>query len=516
MLPFLEVTHLPSSASFYSAVLQPLNVKYLSTERSSALDPNQSLIYGTVSPPKDLFQLRQVENARVLRVSRIVLAVSSAPAVHKFHSIALRAHPELREPTSSRPDLFLTDSRARITDLDGNIMEVVYIPPSDYRPGHGVASVRRTQSTASEASRILDWNYDVASSSRPASLDGLGQRGYRSSLSGQRSSHHREDGEPYSQLRRSVAESPGVYDSTGSPRRNSSGLSTGAVVGTLLGVVAGAAAGATLTYSMMKKDKNRHVWREFEAPPVSRRSTYPEPLAAEYRGRHVEVDRTGEKRHYSVESSSAIARRSPPKYVERCSVAETSASRPHAGDEVDIPFDYSSRRSSRFYSGETPKMRSRSEVATTRRPLLIENTDPQGFRTPRYGNVPPVARSTLNRSNTYGPPDRANHFPTRSLRGESTARADPSPCEPISSSSHVLTRSKTGSRTTTSTVKVGSRSTNPPILSRTGSYISARNVPLPPSVPGTNLTGWEDDADSIAPSDSISCVGSRKSGVTYH
>jgi len=52
--------------------------------------------------------------------------------------------------------------------------------------------------------------------------------------------------------------------------------------------------------------------------------------------------------------------------------------------------------------------------------------------------------------------------------------------------------------------------------SGTRSHISARNVPLPPSaVAGSSNAGWEEDVDSIAPSDSISCVGGGRGGSSY-
>jgi hypothetical protein len=48
--------------------------------------------------------------------------------------------------------------------------------------------------------------------------------------------------------------------------------------------------------------------------------------------------------------------------------------------------------------------------------------------------------------------------------------------------------------------------------------MAAREVPLPRSGVGSSHARWEgdDDVDSVAPSDSISCVGSRRSGRAYH
>jgi hypothetical protein len=58
----------------------------------------------------------------------------------------------------------------------------------------------------------------------------------------------------------------------------------------------------------------------------------------------------------------------------------------------------------------------------------------------------------------------------------------------------------------------------PPNASRTHSLVSARNVALPPSGVGTSHAQWDDggDADSVAPSDSISCAGSRRRSRSYY
>jgi hypothetical protein len=74
-----------------------------------------------------------------------------------------------------------------------------------------------------------------------------------------------------------------------------------------------------------------------------------------------------------------------------------------------------------------------------------------------------------------------------------------------------------------STVVRAARPSRPPVTgvpqpSRTASYASARDVRLPLSRAGSRYTARDDDddGDSIAPSDSISCVASRRSAKSYY
>ena len=54
-------------------------------------------------------------------------------------------------------------------------------------------------------------------------------------------------------------------------------------------------------------------------------------------------------------------------------------------------------------------------------------------------------------------------------------------------------------------------------MSRVGSsHVSARHIGLPVSGIGSSHAGWDDDNVSVAPSDSISCVGSKMSRRRYN
>ncbi|EOO02536.1 putative cystathionine gamma-synthase protein [Phaeoacremonium minimum UCRPA7] len=336
MIPFLEVSHLASSTSFYSAVVQPLGLRYISAGSAS-------VTFGTATfPPVPVLELRQVTPtpARHLKPSRLVLSAGSPAAVDDFHAFAHRASASSTPaalPHSGRSlgpgDTASVGSadeagerRAKITDFDGNIMEVVYVPPPDYPSRFGGSTVRKTQSTHDEVTRILDWNYDVASSV-PPSAAATSVRGSNLALS--RRPGRYPDDEPYSLLRRSVTTTSMLEPTSApSPRQNSNGLSTGAVVGTLLGVAAaGAAAGAALTYSMIKSDRARAPLQEFEAPAFQRRSTFPEP-SPDRRGRFMEVERTVEKVRYPEDYTPVAADHRPaPSYIARYSQAPASRSK---------------------------------------------------------------------------------------------------------------------------------------------------------------------------------------------
>ncbi len=132
----------------------------------------------------------------------------------------------------------------------------------------------------------------------------------------------------------------------------------------------------------------------------------------------------------------------------------------------------------------------------------------------RASKHPPIVK----RSYTYDATgDGESYVSARSHRSSSTIRAPPPPAAISTHSTHILQRSKPGSRVA-STIQVGGTSSSqaPRSLSRAASYVSARNVPLPPSGVGTSHANWDDDTESVAPSDSISCVGSRRNGRSYY
>ena len=604
MLPFLEVEHLPSSSSFYSAVIQPLGLRYLSTEDGHF----PSITYGNSSRTAPAFQIRQVVSSRdrPLRTSRIALSAPSAAAADHAYEFALRANPDARD--SHTPRHFAehqhaaeggvsarrigTDrggTRVLITDFVGNMMEIIYQPPPEYPAHYSGSTVRYTRSTDSEASRILEWNYDIASSAAPSAA-GLSSASSASHRKAARRSHapypddeDDDDEERHPGIRRSVTAGSSVYEPATSARENSNGLSAGAVAATLLGV----AAGAAFTYNMVTRDKSRPSRQGYDPPSLTRRSTVPDKYDgySDRKARYVDVERAVDKVRYPTDyPPPSDRRRSPPEYIARYSQADPPRKEAIEDLHDDVRGRHPSSRS------RASSARPRSESATHRDPYSGAEAEHRSYTSSRSSRHPPI----VQRGYTYDTPDRESHVSARSQRSNSTVRAPPP--DPYSAPPHTSSRSRSSSRVTTTTYKLSGG--NPRTYSRDGSYvsarhvplpesrahtyisardvplpesrahtyisardvplpesrahtyisardvplpdsraptyISARDVPLPASRPGTYVSArhvplpasraggkWEeeddDDADSIAPSDSISCVGSsRKSGRSYY
>jgi hypothetical protein len=532
VLPFVQVRDLPPSASFYSAVVQPLGLCFISANSSSIVFGNPS------ANPEPVFEVKAIPTsagASAPKPTRIVLSANSPCVVSAFYAAARRAN------SAGNSNILLRDedgspsgeSRASATDLEGNIMEVVYLNPPNYPAGYAGSTVRRTQSSTKEVSRILDWNLDVATSvGAPLSVAGSAAP----SRPGMGMAPAPEDG-PYSFMRRSVTMST---IETSPSQQTSKGLSTGAMVGTVLGAVAaGAAVGAGITYALIKNDRNRAPRQNLDTPPLPRRATYPDPYP-DRQPRYVELERTVEKIRYPEQYPPTSNKCQPPAYMTRHSQVN--------GPAVEEIND----RTSRCTTG--PRAPCPSVVGSARQPLMIadaehrSNAGSQHTESPR----PPMeaehrsqarSRYTTAKSHVYS--EVADH------RSHSGSRHSKAPSKAYSLApdhrSHVSSRSKhdadcrnhAGSKHSTirprdvevetfvsarsersaSTVRpskapskapshYSSATVKPAGPSRTPSHVSARDVPPP-----GNQADWEDvdDVGSVAPSDSISCVGERPS-----
>ncbi|KAI1370534.1 hypothetical protein F4677DRAFT_349845 [Hypoxylon crocopeplum] len=236
VLPFVQVRDLPSSASFYSAITQPLKLRYISANSSS-------IVFGdtTSASPNPILEIRKVGAGQPLKPSRVVLSAPSPSVVSAFRAAALRADPDIPIDGDG-------GNHVEITDFDGNKIEVMYQPSSGYPANYG--------------------------SSRTSTSGALTQRG------------------PQTMIRRShttsTVESP--------PRDSSRGLSTGAGAGTGFGSILGAAAvgvavGGALTYAMMRSDRERAPRQEYDAPlaTMHRRASYPDPHP-DLRPRYAEIE----------------------------------------------------------------------------------------------------------------------------------------------------------------------------------------------------------------------------------
>lgn len=587
MLPFIEVSRLPSSSSFYSAVTQQLGLQYLYAADSSS-DP-QSITYGTAtSPAIPIFELRHIKPTaeRPLRLSRVVLSAASPGVVRRFQTIVqglhfadgkvllssgqslLRQSPgseltlfggntgteEVGEPRSTTDDWRLSVKTTE-KDPDGNIMEVVYVPPVAYPESYSGSTVRRTNSSTSEVSRIMTWNYDVAAAD-PQTQSPLGHLAPVSSgLAPARRPGRFPDDDMAPVIRRTITTSTTMYEPAEplpSPRQNSSGLTTGALVGTLLGVAAASAAiGAGVAYGAMKNERGRN---DMEPPLFQRRSTYPEPQA----GAHSRYSEYGPSERNGL---SIAERRPPPTLLTRYPYSQGPQ------DDGGVYDDTHSRLSSRFKSPGTASVRTRSEVSPSQTPLMLTNAEHRshvsigskhsstartsemvdndvqvlasGSRSAASSrhSTHTASRSkynaapSLRRSSTYDDAadrDRESYVSTRSHRTASTVRPLPVSVQTELTVPSLVSRPKAASRASGATAPkradsyVSARETpreGSRAASRAASHISARQVALPASGAGSSRIAYEEEEDdlcSIAPSESISCVGSRKSARLYH
>jgi hypothetical protein len=543
-LPFLEVSNLAASSSFYSTVTHPLGLRYISAASPSPdLPGSPSIVYGiATSPPVPIFELRQVRPTvdRPLKLSRIVFSAVSPAAVRDFRALVQRIkavdtgavgfgdHPQLEERAFGAELVQQSDGSPACTqtDLDGNIikMEVVYVPPAqDYPEWYTGPTVRKTQSTESEASRILSWNYDVAADSAASmSFPPL-------TPSPQSPVLHREPDcyeERPSLLRRSVTTTTTLLEPA-DPESSSQSLSQSprglsAVGAALMGVAAGAALGAGITYSVVRSSGSQG----FEAPMAQRRSTFPRQYS----------DPRGQR----GDGASVADRRPPPTLLTRHSYSQApTAVNRDAGGALD---DGRSRHSSRSRPAGAPSVRTRSELSTDRKPLLLtdvasrshagsrssartaemEDALPPGNPRPTSSRYSTASRTSkhppsIRRSSTYDGPvvDHYSCVSAGSYRTQSTVRPAPAPAPQPERVPRVASKAPSKAPS-----KVPSRAGGPSNSrvsavtawpsGRAESYVSARHVPLPPSGVGSS-SHMDDDLESLAPSDSISCVGSRRS-----
>ncbi|KAG7417891.1 hypothetical protein DER46DRAFT_142029 [Fusarium sp. MPI-SDFR-AT-0072] len=306
-LPFVEVSHLAQSSSFYSATLQLIGLRFLneSREQNSSIG---TITYGIPAGAgksggkrgddqkggTPVLQIREVSRPfEPVKLSTLVFAVPSTDAVIDFHDCAFTANPWLSIQTdgdpiypggpSPRPRLGFeggeTPRRATVRDLDGNTIQVVYRQPTCPRDYFG---------------RIIEWTYDGTTAqpnrnrslSQPQLQPVASARSSSSSINGQSPFQPRQSPAKHGpntvtaaeMTQRAASRADEDEPVSVSPRQssNNNGLSTTTVVGAILGV---AAAGAALTYGFAShnaKERERKPRQEYEPPSLPRRSTFPE------------------------------------------------------------------------------------------------------------------------------------------------------------------------------------------------------------------------------------------------
>lgn len=527
MLPFLEVTCISSSAAFYAAIIKNIGLRYVSEEDG----PLPSITYGHPSRDKPVFQIREIPPTRAVRLSHISLSAPSAAAADEALNSALRASLDAGDKirsaaTTAKAHKSVSrsgDLRVNATDPDGNTLEIVYQTSESYPSHHSATATRYQQSAEEEPSRVLMWKYDMAGpEQRPGAVSHPSYSG-SNPTSGHRRSAEVEDDSRHA-ARRGHLSRTASYAPAPPSRHNSGGISPSTVASTILGIAAAGAVGGAL-YSISKAERSRSSRDDHEPPSFSRRSSHQEaghiekysgkPL--EPRARYVELDRAVDKLRLSDEplhTSGSTSRSGPrPEYVTRySSYAGASRSR-------DVDDGLEDVRGRRVTPRSRGSPRDLSEAEYKRPPLAI-STDHHLLQSSRSSKHPPM----VQRSYTYdtSTPERDSYAPNKSRRSSSVIRG--SPVE----ESYTVKRSKSGTRMKTTGIKVcGSP------LGRSGAYGSSRDGGLPRNasgglselvtpretlLPPPDTPKWDseledqEDTDSIVPSDSISCVGIRRSG----
>ncbi|KAK2677622.1 Glyoxalase/Bleomycin resistance protein/Dihydroxybiphenyl dioxygenase [Fusarium oxysporum f. sp. vasinfectum] len=292
-LPFVEVSHLAQSSSFYSATLQLIGLRFLneSREQNSSIG---TITYGIPAGAgksggkrgddqkggTPVLQIREVSRPfEPVKLSTLVFAVPSTDAVIDFHDCAFTANPWLSIQTdgdpiypggpSPRPRLGFeggeTPRRATVRDLDGNTIQVVYRQPTCPRDYFG---------------RIIEWTYD-GTTAQPNRNRSLSQPQLQPVASARSSSSSINGQSPFQPRQSPAKHGPNTVTAAEMTQRAASRADedepvTTTVVGAILGV---AAAGAALTYGFAShnaKERERKPRQEYEPPSLPRRSTFPE------------------------------------------------------------------------------------------------------------------------------------------------------------------------------------------------------------------------------------------------
>jgi hypothetical protein len=340
-----------------------------------------------------------------------------------------------------------------------------------------------------------------------------------------------------------------------SPRQSStSGMSTTTVLGALLGV----AAGAAVTYGLVSHDRDRKPIQEHDPTPLlPRRSTFPDNVPMDRKSLYDDRNSTFGGFAYRKPGDNHYARSAvndyppqkrmddyPPRKVVYADVVDDydnvwSSPHPqrlmHGGPSYEqgyaktiVPsrppedaYDTRSRHSSRSRVGRGLTVRTRSEAPADVEPTtyILDGRDQRGYAPSRHSAVP---RSTHSHApsryprNPYETERDTTYVSARTHRSSSTTRPPrvrvPVEEDPYYEDHEPVRRSRAPSKASVSRPPIsGSQVSAGRSSRRARSQVSAREVPLPMSGIGSSHANWDDDLISLAPSDSISCVGSKSS-----
>ncbi|KAI1804608.1 hypothetical protein F4811DRAFT_561656 [Daldinia bambusicola] len=511
VLPFIQVKDLAPSASFYAAVVQPLGLRYISATPTSVLFGETAS-----SSPEPVFELKQNVNSdsQFVRPCRLVLSARSPSAVAAFYEAALRSNPDLKDGKYGvnylriqKPDSG-EESRAIIGDFDGNIMEVIHANTSKkYAASRAGSTVSRSHSSSQESSRVLDWTMDVGAPMVP-----LPRSIARSAAPSSTVGSYVSCGESYTVVPESTTTSSTIEPPT---EEGPKGMNTTAVLGAVFGLAVGAAVGGALTYNSLKNKEEQETTASqgHDVPQFTRRSTYP--------------DQSPDRPRYYPPSSY-------------------NGGNPR-GRMVEDVDNRSSRYSSHYTTGS--RSRGNSEASSSRRPFTIDEHEYKSssgstYRDPSRRPMEAEYRSNTSRSRHSHAPDSRSHASSRHspdsesdwctyVSSKHTTASSSRSRSPRDAEAETYVSAKTdrsagtlrGARTSPSRAasKAASRypSSSSPSSSSTHKGSNDRRGPRrPESHAGSGFAVWDDggddDAGSVAPSDSISNIGSRHGRRSQH
>ena len=297
MIPFVEVSHLPSASSFYSAILQALGLRCIYPHPREDNSPLQTSVAYGVDGSDVVLEVRQSENPlKPPGLSSLLISAPQRSAVFAFHNCWLRTEPpswslfrdhrgleQLHDDCGRASEGPWVDNeggvavtRTVIYDHDGNRLEVSHNPLSAQEQASKLGWTRPC---------VLEWNHDFETS--PQSTRQFTRRPnvqkhfamapshYETVYSESHRSNH--GAPPSSASPPALVAAPRSAQEPASPRQSSrtGGMNTTAVVGALLG----AAAGAALTYGLVSSPKEApqsHEREHYRSSHLSRRATFPE------------------------------------------------------------------------------------------------------------------------------------------------------------------------------------------------------------------------------------------------
>ncbi|PBP19828.1 glyoxalase family protein [Diplocarpon rosae] len=458
--PQIQVSHLPSAASFYCSLTQPLGLQFLSATPTVPACLHFGYILSAPSGPRKI-TVFTVSQAAPPRLSHITLSAPSPKAVFDFHGQSgLLSVVDLRG--QNKYEKVGEEQRALTRDFDGNVIEAVYGPVLH---GSGVGG-----SLGKESKRVLEWQQDVA---RSISGSDAGAAAVFGTLLGAAA------GAAFAYAMTRSESTPSPSPSTTGRRASAPQYTHEPIVMEDREPVAEAKIVPATSHFSERELTPRCMQYAIAAPPMPAPSRVKELAMIEERS-HV-----SQKSHRSSRSKAAIEAKS-----ER---ALTVLSTPREGS----PGSHVSHRSHRSGTGSSTGSERERRREAGREKERERGREKEAERGSEYLS----ARSHHSVSTVKPAPPAAPQPPSAAGSRASTAR-------PEKEKPRSKPRSSSGSKHSHHSSRRSS--------------VSARHVPLPPSVVdgGGVTSGGEGEGEgmgtglgyaaSVAPSDSVSSVGIKR------